>query len=98
MVGFDFHPVDAVDACVNAGVNTCCAGNCGVKTVSTEPEIQACIAAIDTASCASLDLMSGGSLPTICIGVVRSALTSTAPAVRVRAASSAERVGQIVSD
>ncbi len=66
-------PANQVSLCISSGISSCCAGNCGASVVSTEAEIQTCIADIDAASCSSLDVTNGGTLPSSCLGVVRSA-------------------------
>jgi hypothetical protein len=62
----------AVSNCINEGVATCCDGNCGASVISTQTEIDTCIADIEAASCTSLDIYTGGSVPPSCVGVVQS--------------------------
>ena len=69
-------PENQVSLCISSGISSCCGGNCGASVVSTEAEIQTCIADIDAASCTSLDVTNGGTLPSSCFGVVRSAFVS----------------------
>ncbi len=63
----------AVGNCEQSGQTSCCGGNCATPVVSTQAEVDTCIADIDAATCASLDIYTGGTLPPSCYGVVRSA-------------------------
>jgi hypothetical protein len=89
-----------IQPCIDAGTSSCCAGNCGAGVVSTQQDIDACDLAIGAATCASLDVLNGGTLPMVCVAVVRSALTSTAQsALRSSASddSSGVRVGRLLA-
>jgi hypothetical protein len=68
-------PASGIGACVQSGVVSCCAGNgdCSTPVISTQADIDTCIADVDAASCATLDIYTGGTLPASCQGVVRSA-------------------------
>ena len=91
-------PANQVDICISSGIVTCCNGMCGARAISTQAEIDSCLADIRAASCSSLDVTHGGTLPPSCIGVVRSALVSTqASALRARQESLPEAVGRLVS-
>ena len=90
-------PSDQISACVQSGVSACCAGNCSASVISTQAEIDLCIADINAATCASLDVTNGGTLPPSCVGVVRSALGSTTSALQSAAPSPGERLGHIVA-
>ena len=90
-------PADQISDCVQSGVSSCCAGNCGAGVISTQADIDACVADINVATCASLDLTSGGTLPPSCVGVVRSALGSTPSVLLSTTASPGERIGNIVA-
>ena len=90
-------PSNQISGCVQAGINSCCAGNCGASVVSTEADIDACVTEIKAATCASLDVTNGGTLPPSCVGVVRSALSAKTSALQSTAASPGERIGNIVA-
>jgi len=92
-------PSNEIGICVQSGVNSCCGGNCGASVVSTQAEIDTCVADINAASCSTLDVTNGGTLPPSCAGVVRSALTSTASAVQSTETSpgAGAQVGSLVS-
>jgi hypothetical protein len=90
-------PSSQISACIEAGVTTCCAGNCGAHVVSAQAEIDACDSAFQTATCASLDVQNGGSPPAICVGVVRSALTPVETASFGSAEGNDELVGRLLS-
>jgi hypothetical protein len=86
-----------ISGCVQAGVNSCCAGSCGASVASTQMDIDVCVTDINAATCASLDVTNGGTLPPSCVGVVRSALGSTTSALQSTAPSPGERIGNIVA-
>jgi hypothetical protein len=90
-------PANQISDCVQAGVGSCCAGNCGASVISTQADIDACVTDINAATCASLDVTSGGTLPASCVGVVRSALGSTPSALLSATRSPGERIGDIVA-
>lgn len=60
-------------------------------------DIDACVTDINAATCASLDVTSGGTLPASCVGVVRSSLGSTPSALLSATRSPGERIGDIVA-
>jgi hypothetical protein len=91
-------PTNQIPDCVSAGVSTCCNGNCSASVVSTQADIDLCIADMETASCASLDVLNGGTLPASCMGVVRSSLTSTPAHTQHVGGSAPERLGALVSE
>ena len=92
-------PADQVADCVSAGVTACCNGDCTASAVSTQAEINTCVADLNAASCASLDVANGGMLPASCSGVVRLELTATRSSALTGAPSSlAERAGRIISN
>ncbi len=89
----------AVSNCISSGVSACCDGDCGASVISTEAQIDTCIADIEAASCASLDVYTGGSVPASCVGVVESDLvlgggTSGLGSIDTNVAS---HVGQLIS-
>lgn len=90
-------PSDQIGDCVQAGVSSCCAGSCGAGVISTQSDIDTCVADINAASCASLDLTNGGALPPNCLGVVRSNLTSPTSALQSTPSSPGARIGGLVS-
>ena len=90
-------PSNQISACVEAGVATCCAGNCGAHVVSTQAEIDACDSAVQASTCANLDVQNGGALPASCVGVVRSALTPVETSRLGPAESNPELVGRLLS-
>ena len=65
-------PPDQLADCIASGVASCCAGNCAATALSTQQEIDTCMAAIGEASCATLDMAAGGPLPATCRHVVQS--------------------------
>lgn len=89
----------AVKNCINAGVANCCGGDCGASVISTQAEIDTCIADIEAASCTSLDIYTGGSVPPSCIGVVQSGLVVSGGASGLTSPSTdvASHVGQLIS-
>jgi hypothetical protein len=88
-----------VSNCIGEAVLTCCDGDCGAAVISTQAEIDTCIADIDAASCASLDPYTGGILPSSCLGVVQSAfaLAGEAPGLSRPATDVASHIGQLIS-
>jgi len=52
-------PPGEIPACVQTGVPACCGGNCGAGVISTQQEIDTCIADINAASCMSIDVLNG---------------------------------------
>jgi hypothetical protein len=89
----------AVSNCINSGVPACCDGDCGASVISTEAQIDACIADIEAASCASLDVYTGGSVPSSCLGVVESDLVIGGGASGLKSLDTdvASHVGQLIS-
>ncbi len=92
------YPSAEIPDCVQAGLTTCCAGNCGAGVISTQDEIDLCIADTNAASCTTLDVTNGGTLPPSCQGVVRSALTARTSSLLSSDPSAAERLGRLISD
>jgi hypothetical protein len=92
-------PGQAVSNCIGAAVLSCCDGECGAAVTSTQAEIDTCIADIDAASCASLDVYTGGTFPASCLGVVQSAFALTGAASRLSgpASDAASHLGQLIS-
>jgi hypothetical protein len=88
-----------VSNCISEAVFTCCDGDCGAAVISTQAEIDTCIADIDAASCASLDLYTGGTLPSSCLGVVQSAfaLAGRASESSSPVTDGAPHIGQLIS-
>jgi hypothetical protein len=86
-----------ISACIESGVTACCMGNCGAGVTSTNAQIDTCEAAINAATCASLDVQNGGSVPAICVGVVRSALTSEETAAFESTEGPGASVGRVLS-
>ena len=86
-------PSSAINTCVQSGLTTCCDGDCATPVISTQAEIDTCVADIDAATCAYLDLYTGGTLPASCQGVVRSPHRSVTSALSVSGPSS---IGAIV--
>jgi hypothetical protein len=64
----DCHESGTVADCVTAGVNACCSNQCSTTAVSAESSIDACVAALQTTSCADL---TAANLPSVCHGVVK---------------------------
>lgn len=64
-------PIDQMDDCIQAGVTSCCSGNCAEIVVSTPDVFATCIDDIAAATCGALDLPHGGALPASCLPVVR---------------------------
>jgi hypothetical protein len=64
-------PIDQMDDCVRSGVASCCAGTCAEIAVSTPDVFATCINDINVATCGTLDLPHGGSLPPSCVLVAR---------------------------
>ena len=91
-------PPGEIPACVQTGVPACCGGNCGASVISTQQEIDTCIVDLNAASCMSIDVLNGGTLPPSCVGVVRSALTAKTSSLLSNDPSPAERVGRLISD
>jgi hypothetical protein len=89
----------AVTNCINAGVSSCCGGNCGAAVISTQAEIDTCIADVDAASCASWDPYTGGTLPSSCMGVVQSAFVLGGGASGLTSPNTdvASHIGQLIS-
>ena len=91
-------PTDQVAICVDSGIEACCGGDCATPVVSTQQNIDRCIADANAATCAVLDVTMGGTLPASCQGVVRSALTTTSQAaLGTEAGGAPARVGRLVS-
>jgi hypothetical protein len=67
-----FFATDQLDDCISAGVSSCCSGSCSQTAVSTEDDVDHCIADINAATCGNLDITQGGALPASCQLVVRS--------------------------
>jgi hypothetical protein len=89
-------PTSQIQPCIVSGINSCCGTiGCGAPVISTQAEIDACIADVDAASCASLDVTNGGMLPASCVGVVRSSVPGTTPLDK--AMSTSERAGALMS-
>ena len=95
--GCQLFPATDVQACIDVGTSTCCAGNCGAHVVSTQADIDSCTAALAPATCASLDVQNGGALPTTCVGAVRSALTPVETAAFGTSEGNSELVGHLLS-
>jgi hypothetical protein len=91
-------PTDQIADCVSSGVTACCGGACGRSVISTQAEIDVCVADLDAASCATLDVVNGGALPASCQGVVRSALTTNSSGLLSGTGSTPERAGRMISD
>ena len=89
----------AVSNCISEAIVTCCDGECGAAVTSTQAEIDTCIADIDAASCSSLDIYTGGTLPSSCLGVVQSALVLTggASGLSSPAPDVASHIGRLIS-
>jgi hypothetical protein len=89
----------AVSNCINSGVPACCDGDCGAGVISTEAQIDTCIADIEAASCASLDVYTGGSVPSSCVGVVQSDVVLGGGASELGSIDTnvASQVGQLIS-
>ena len=67
--------------------------------ISTQDEIDLCIADTNAASCTTLDVTNGGTLPPSCQGVVRSALTArTSSLLSSESFRRPERLGRLISD
>ncbi len=90
-------PSDQIAACVQSGVNSCCAGACSAAVVSTQSDIDTCVANVEAAACSSLDVTDGGMLPSSCQGVVMSADAVTRDPDRLQATSPAEHAGALIS-
>jgi hypothetical protein len=91
-------PPNQIGSCISAGVTTCCAGDCSASVISTQSQIDTCVAAINADTCAQLNITSGGTLPASCVGVVRSALGSATSALSAEGeASPGARIGGLVS-
>jgi len=92
---------DAVGTCEQSGQTSCCGASCATPVVSTQAEVDTCIADIDAATCASLDIYTGGTLPASCYGVVRSAHKAVTSALSTSEPASApvgSRLGGLISD
>jgi hypothetical protein len=90
-------PANQVASCVQSGMPACCAGNCSTGVISTQQEIDVCVADINAATCANLDITHGGMFPTSCMGVVRSALVSGPSPAPSGSGSIGERMGGLVA-
>jgi hypothetical protein len=90
-------PANEVGVCVQSGVAACCSGSCSASVVSTQAEIDTCIADINATPCAELDVTAGGALPATCVGVVRSSLVSRASGLAASVTSPGETVGRLIS-
>jgi hypothetical protein len=88
-------PSNQINVCVQSGLVTCCDGSCSASVVSTQAEIDACVADVNAATCDVLDVTAGGTLPASCQGVVRSSLT--AAAVTASDSVGAARLGELLS-
>jgi len=62
---------DQLNDCISAGVTSCCSGSCSQTAVSTENDVDNCVADINAASCGNLDITRGGAIPASCQLVVR---------------------------
>jgi hypothetical protein len=62
---------DQMDDCISAGVTSCCSGTCSQTAITTEDEVDNCVADINAATCGNLDITHGGLLPASCQLVVR---------------------------
>jgi hypothetical protein len=64
-------PIDQMGECIQAGVTSCCSGACDQLVVIDSDDFATCINDINVATCGTLDLPHGGSLPASCVRVVR---------------------------
>lgn len=92
------YPPAEIPDCLQSGLAACCAGNCGAGVISTQEEIDTCIADINAATCTTIDVTNGGTLPPSCLGVVRSALTASTSSLLSSDLSAAGRLGRLLSD
>jgi len=92
-------PSNQIASCVQSGIPSCCGTDCSVSVLSTQADIDACVNDVRAATCAVLDVTAGGTLPTSCQGVVRSALTSAASSpLQSAGPSPGARIGGLVSE
>ena len=62
---------DQMDDCISAGVTSCCSGTCSQAAITTQDDVDTCVADINAATCGNLDITHGGLLPASCQLVVR---------------------------